>query len=247
MAKMIIRQATLADVDAVTAIFITAMASNPSWNYRYPYRHEYPEDHLRTNRDVIRRFISPSYPDWTVNVVEVIGEGSAHVSKIVTISIWDLTYLVGIIFTVVRAAPLADLCYLRQLAGKDSADACGPGKDQNPVHVAAFFKALAECKKKHFDFFGSERLSLQILATLPEFRRHGYGTALVRWGMERAARDNVVLTLSASPQGSRLYTELGFRHLGNQVMQAPDEEEFLVISAMVYEPVAGAQEAREVP
>jgi len=136
--------------------------------------------------------------------------------------------------------------YQAPAPGKDSSDACGPGKDQNPAHVAAFFAALAECKKKYFDPFGSEKIALQILGTLPEFRRHGFATSLVRWGMERAASDNVVFTLSASPQGSRLYTQLGFRDLGTQIMQAPGEEEFLVINAMVYEPKPGDAERQGV-
>lgn len=64
--------------------------------------------------------------------------------------------------------------------------------------------------------------------------------------MEKATEDNLVFTLSASPQGGRLYTQLGFRDLGSQIMQAPGEEEFLIINAMVYEPKSGDQKVEDV-
>jgi ribosomal protein S18 acetylase RimI-like enzyme len=79
-------------------------------------------------------------------------------------------------------------------------------------------------------------MRLQILGTLPEFRRHGFASRLIRWGMDKAARDDVVLTVKSGSRGYNLYRSLGFRDLGAQIVQVPDEEEFRVNNAMVYEP-----------
>ena len=78
-------------------------------------------------------------------------------------------------------------------------------------------------------------MNLQILATLPEFRRHGYATTLVRWGMQKAKDDKVALTLNASPQGSKLYKSLDFRALGTQRSQVSGEEDYIENTAMVYD------------
>jgi GNAT superfamily N-acetyltransferase len=51
------------------------------------------------------------------------------------------------------------------------------------------------------------------IAILPEYRRHGYGTALTRLAAEEACRQGGAskLILQASPQGVRMYERMGFR------------------------------------
>lgn len=88
-------------------------------------------------------------------------------------------------------------------------------------------------------------MSLQILGTLPGFRRHGYATKLVRWGMDRAASDKVVLTLNASPEGHGLYSGLGFQVQGTQKIQAAGEKLALYLKAMVYIPEEGKRKHLE--
>jgi ribosomal protein S18 acetylase RimI-like enzyme len=94
---------------------------------------------------------------------------------------------------------------------------------------------LTELKDKYLKVYEPDIMFLQILGTLPEYRRRGYGGTLVKWGIERATVDNVPLSLDAGPQGVALYKSLGFCELGKQIMQAPDEEEFLTSIAMLWE------------
>jgi hypothetical protein len=89
---MHIRPATLADVDQVTDVFIESMPDDPCWNYRFPYRHEYPQDHREFHRDLIRRFISPEYADWAVMIVES-SATPGEKSKVASFSVWNLSYV----------------------------------------------------------------------------------------------------------------------------------------------------------
>ena len=87
---MLLRQATLADLDQATDAFITAMPTDPSWAYRFPYRHEHPADHRKYNRDLIRRFLSPDYSDWLVMVVEVSDEEPPETTRIASFAVWAM-------------------------------------------------------------------------------------------------------------------------------------------------------------
>lgn len=55
------------------------------------------------------------------------------------------------------------------------------------------------------------RWTLSLIATAPEYRRRGIGTKLVEHGLEIAAKEEVPVTLEASPEGRFLYERVGFR------------------------------------
>ncbi|RSM11433.1 hypothetical protein CEP52_002949 [Fusarium oligoseptatum] len=55
-----------------------------------------------------------------------------------------------------------------------------------------------------------------------------------RWGMDMADRDGVVITFNANPQSTPHYERLGFGKMGQQVIQAPDEEEAVVVNCLAY-------------
>ncbi|RMJ15232.1 hypothetical protein CDV36_005109 [Fusarium kuroshium] len=55
-----------------------------------------------------------------------------------------------------------------------------------------------------------------------------------RWGMDMADRDGVVITFNANPQSTPHYERLGFGKMGQQVIQAPDEEEAVVVDCLAY-------------
>ena len=52
------------------------------------------------------------------------------------------------------------------------------------------------------------------LNTSPKFQRRGLGSELVKYGLEKADRDGVVVYLSGSPMGVPLYRKLGFEEVG---------------------------------
>lgn len=52
---------------------------------------------------------------------------------------------------------------------------------------------------------------LKVLAASPMARRRGVGSALMRWGMQRAEDEGVPVFLHASTVGEKLYRHLGFK------------------------------------
>ena len=109
--------------------------------------------------------------------------------------------------------------------------------DANDEHFEAFWKGQIKVYKKLFGPIGPEQIHLQILATLPEFQRRGHGSSLCKWGMELVQRDDLKdMTVMASPMGYKLYTGLGFEKAATFYIQAPGEEETVVLQAMIYRP-----------
>lgn len=120
-------------------------------------------------------------------------------------------------------------------------------QDANAAHVTAFKEKATAGREKYFNrAYGSDQIFLQILATLPAYRRQGFGSALCRSGMSRARDDDVVVTLYASPMGFPLYSAIGFQHLGDITVRVPGEEESITLNAMVYTP-EGKQAVRAEP
>lgn len=109
--------------------------------------------------------------------------------------------------------------------------------DADPMRVAETRKQLGEAKKMWFDDpYGDQQLHLRILGTHLDYRRLGAGTMLVHWGQELAAKEGVVVTLFASPMGSRLYTKLGFRNVGTVQIHAETDGQSVDRVAMVWGP-----------
>jgi hypothetical protein len=113
-----IRWATPSDVDAVVDVVIQAMPYDPQWDYRFPYRKDFPDDHRKYTRMLYEQFADPSNDDWRILVIEVqqgdeepsIGRRIAELvrngydgvaaapesgssGEIVAFSVWDVSYL----------------------------------------------------------------------------------------------------------------------------------------------------------
>lgn len=53
--------------------------------------------------------------------------------------------------------------------------------------MKAFDVDLADAKKSHFDkIYGDRQVHLLVLATHPDYQRHGAGTRHCQWGIELA-------------------------------------------------------------
>jgi GNAT superfamily N-acetyltransferase len=59
-----------------------------------------------------------------------------------------------------------------------------------------------------------------LLCVHEDFQRRGAGTALVRWGIERAAALGLSAYLEATPAGYPLYLTLGFSEIDVMVIKA---------------------------
>lgn len=66
---MKLREATKDDLEALTDIMIAAMPTDPAWDYRFPYRGDYPEDHRRFVKKTFEQAVEAQ--GTILNVVEI--------------------------------------------------------------------------------------------------------------------------------------------------------------------------------
>lgn len=88
-----IRLGLLSDVDAITNVIIKTMPLDPQWDYRFPLRKEFAEDHYKYTRMLFEYFLDPYFDDWTVMVIEDVDPAGSEKLKIVSIGVWDVSYL----------------------------------------------------------------------------------------------------------------------------------------------------------
>ncbi|KAK3486068.1 uncharacterized protein B0T23DRAFT_408131 [Neurospora hispaniola] len=62
------------------------MPLDPQWDYRFPLRKEFPEDHYKYTRMLFKYFLDPSFDDWTVMVIEDVDPAGSEKLKIASIS-----------------------------------------------------------------------------------------------------------------------------------------------------------------
>lgn len=87
-----IRQAEPCDVDAVTDVLVAAMpADRDWWDYRFPYRERYPEEHRKLFRLLVETWVSPEFGDWLVMVAEVF-DAAAGTWQAGAYAAWDVAY-----------------------------------------------------------------------------------------------------------------------------------------------------------
>lgn len=100
-----------------------------------------------------------------------------------------------------------------------------------------FRKQIGAAKSRYFDgVYGNEQLNLMILATHPDYRRQGAASMLMQWGLEKATREKVALTLFSSPMGLPLYTKLGFNTVSVIEVRVEGEEEHKTLPVMAWTP-----------
>ncbi|KAL2256919.1 hypothetical protein VTK26DRAFT_924 [Humicola hyalothermophila] len=79
------------DADAVTGVIIKAMPLDLQWDYRFPYRYEYPGDYYKYTKMLFEYFLDLSYNDWLVIVVEDLLEPGALL-ELVSFGVWNVSY-----------------------------------------------------------------------------------------------------------------------------------------------------------
>ena len=87
-----VRLAVPTDVDAVVDVMLSAMPRDPTWDYRFSYHRDYPEDTLKYTTELQKLFIDPEFDDWEVLVVDAPMNEDPSVSKVVAFSVWDISY-----------------------------------------------------------------------------------------------------------------------------------------------------------
>ncbi|PQE20516.1 Acyl- N-acyltransferase protein [Rutstroemia sp. NJR-2017a BBW] len=215
-----IRQAGPRDIDAVTALFIKSLEDDENWDYRFPFRHEYPEDNWRQQKSYVEFMVDEENDNFEVWILEVeTSEGSWQAAAL---SIWDVSYVNKRLH-----GPSYVIKQMVRVEGR---------RDAKPIRSAAFIDCALRVRQSNNEAFGINQLYLRILGTHPDYRRRGFGSRLLKWGVDRATRDEVVICLMSTKSGYPLYIACGFKELESIRIQAEGEEVFVVMRRMVYIP-----------
>ncbi|KAK4465877.1 hypothetical protein QBC42DRAFT_260594, partial [Cladorrhinum samala] len=154
----------------------------PQWDYRFPYRHQFPEDHYKYTRMLFEYFLDPAFDDWKVMVVEDSLEPSGKVS-VVSFGVWDTSYINKRIYG--PGYKTQDpVTQVEERGGKTRRDA-------NHKHFVEFWHGQIRAYKRFFGDIGPEQIHLQILATLPDYQRRGHATSLCHWAMDLVRRESL--------------------------------------------------------
>lgn len=239
---MIVRLATEADLEAMTAVLIGASPLDPVYPYRFPDRHLYPDAFAALCRQKCAEYLETS----TVVVCEMPPiNPSSTTTQVVAFGAWDMPSSVP---CAEPAPPTPSPTHTPSLTHPHHHPATPPPPLGHLTRQSAFRAAVTKHKALLFDnptttpfrninTAGKGHVFLKILLTHPSHQRRGAGTALTRWGIEQARRRGVYTTVFASPMGLALYRRLGFWEVGRFQVRLDGEDEFLEIPALVLGPV----------
>ena len=93
------------------------------------------------------------------------------------------------------------------------------------------------CKRLYDAVYGANNhLELVRLKTHPDYMRRGFGSALVKWGIELAKEEHLAaISVGSGHMGMLLYAHLGFKHLEQSVAQASGDTETVAFDWLVLE------------
>jgi hypothetical protein len=86
--RLTVRKATLADLDDITTVAQQGFPDGPEFDYRFPYRHKYPDDNRRWVREEYREYLEQ--PEKHAVVVVTAEDND---DKPVALSVWDVKVL----------------------------------------------------------------------------------------------------------------------------------------------------------
>ncbi|KAJ4367028.1 hypothetical protein N0V83_007558 [Neocucurbitaria cava] len=207
--ELILRTATAADLDDLANIACAAFPADPQWDYRFPRRKEFPDDTYRCTREGYKSMLEED--GVAINVITTDVHGA---QQPIALAVWELMFE--------ETSNFLDIAN------------CDDRRDADFKRMKAFDDACFKAKKTFFDdVYGDQQIHLRILATHPDWQRHGAGTKHCNWGLDLAYDHRIPVTVLSSPLGGQLYTYLKFETLGFFKVQVEGEEEKLSIGAMV--------------
>ncbi|QDS69341.1 hypothetical protein FKW77_003640 [Venturia effusa] len=226
--SLIVRSASVTDLENMLDIGLSAMPMDPQWNWRFPYRLQFPEDTRRFTRQKYREFLEDKTGRWQVMVADIkLENDKAPVT--VAMAIWDMG-------SINRRA--SQRRRRSKVDARPNRSDNSIRRDGDPKRMQAWTVITAKSKAEVFDgVFGSCQLHLQILATDPKYQGRGAGRALCDWGIQLAARVSMPLTVFASPMGYNLYHKIGFIPVVNVQIRVPGGDDGgVMLKAMTYIP-----------
>ena len=88
-----IRRASLADLDAMLDIGLAAMPLDPQWNWRFPHRLDFPEDHRKYTQSIYRDFLENKSGNWVVVLAEIAVQDNPGSVSPAAFAVWNLASL----------------------------------------------------------------------------------------------------------------------------------------------------------
>jgi hypothetical protein len=86
-----VREAVLSDLEQITKIGMSAFPSDPQWDYRYPYRKQYPKEHYDNCKQRWAEWLADSKtPKCKIYVAEIPSNEDSSVRKVQAFSIWKM-------------------------------------------------------------------------------------------------------------------------------------------------------------
>ncbi len=82
---LVIRLAKPADLDSLTRIAQAGFPDDPEWNYRFPYRREYPDDNWKWTRREYEGYLRQ--PEKFIVLVATIGTSGS--CEPIALAVWD--------------------------------------------------------------------------------------------------------------------------------------------------------------
>lgn len=86
---MKLRRATLDDLDTITDLMVSTMPMDPLWDYQFPYRREFPQDHWQYIRAMIREFF---HKDHFVVKIVIDEDTDVQPRKVVAVAVWGIHF-----------------------------------------------------------------------------------------------------------------------------------------------------------
>ena len=86
---VVVRQARLSDLDCLTEICLAAMPMDPQWDWRFPFRKDFPEDTFFFTRAKYLEFLENTSGYWRVMVAEL-QSPSAQAAIPIAFAVWDV-------------------------------------------------------------------------------------------------------------------------------------------------------------
>jgi hypothetical protein len=89
---LMLREATLKDLDAITDVVTTAMPDDPQWPYRLPGFKKYPEDTWKCTREDYRAVLEgDEAKNNRVNIITSPCNEDKSKTKIIAVGVWNFT------------------------------------------------------------------------------------------------------------------------------------------------------------
>jgi len=240
-----VRLAELRDVPRVTTVALASLPDDPGFEFIWRYRRQYPDDSQFFWLQVFKHYLY--HPKITLIVAEEVAsveekreDRGEAVATIIAFALWErngksmLTQALTNLWS--KGVFNALHCYITFIEnwaiGKEFRR-----RDGDPKRMIAFQQALNYTHSKYWEKMYPQNYYLVLLATHPDYRRRGAGTALTQWGVDQALAAGIDVGLEASPMGFPLYQHMGFVLLENLVIKpdADDDPASMLLRVMVYD------------